>query len=406
MRQFESSTLTRLSTGLLSIALCRRITTGALMLTVATVVVGCASSAQHRSGALGSEEPTSKSAQVPVTITRSDSQQTTHKSPIGTTATTEESPPASPVFTDGAAHEANEERAASPVFTDEAAQEANEEPMSDRERFRDEGSEAVQGDEAPGHEKFRDDTSPAAEEKTFGQPFAEEQASPREDGAVEQRFSDEAADAKDESTAPQHFTEDAGTAKDEEPGASRFADEAAGPAREEVPAPEAFKDEQSGTASEELVRPPESFTDDEKLVQDEQVKPPAATILPMTITVETDPLFDFDRYAIRAESRKELDRLVEQLKGVSYGEVIAVGFADPIGTKLYNQNLSQRRAESVEQYLVSKGIPADRVRVEARGQTEEFASYRNCDGHGKQNLIDCLQPDRRVEVTVTAGKLQ
>jgi len=405
MRQFKGSMLTRLSTGLLSTALWGRTTRGALML-AATVVVGCASSAQHRSGALGSEAQTSKSAQAPLAVTRPDSQQRTHKSPIASTATTEESPAASPVFADEAAHEANEERAASPVFTDEAAHEANEERTSDRQRFQDEGSEAVQGDEASGHEKFRDDTPPAAEEKTFGQPFAEEQASPREDGTVEQRFSDEAADAKDESTAPQHFTEDAGTAKDEEPGASRFADEAAGPAREEVPAPEAFKDEQSETASEELVRPPESFTDDEKLVQDEEVRPPAATILPMTITVETDPLFDFDQYAIRAESRKKLDSLVEQLKGVSYGEVIAVGFADPIGTKLYNQNLSQRRAESVEQYLVSRGIPADRVRVEARGQTEEFASYRDCDDHGKQNLIDCLQPDRRVEVTVTAGKLQ
>jgi OOP family OmpA-OmpF porin len=128
------------------------------------------------------------------------------------------------------------------------------------------------------------------------------------------------------------------------------------------------------------------------------------TMLPVTVTVEADPLFDFDKYALRADSRKKLDDLVEQLKGVSYGEILTVGFADPIGTTMYNQHLSERRAAAVKQYLVDRGIAANTIRAEGRGETEEYASFGDCGGLRKHKLIACLQPDRRVEVTVTAEK--
>jgi OOP family OmpA-OmpF porin len=129
-------------------------------------------------------------------------------------------------------------------------------------------------------------------------------------------------------------------------------------------------------------------------------------MLPMTVTVEADPLFGFDQDSIGAEARKKLDELIQQLKGIPYGEVITLGYADPIGTEAYNQKLSERRAASVTRYLVSNGIPRAKIRVEARGETEEFASYKACKAQGKQKLIDCLQPDRRVEVTVTTAKEQ
>jgi outer membrane protein OmpA-like peptidoglycan-associated protein len=396
MTQFTSSILTRLSSSLRSAVLGAAVGRIAPLL-AAAALVGCASSAHHRAGALASEAHTPKTTPAPLAAARSDQQPTARESSASSEATKEQSVAASPVFKD----------AASPVFKADGTGEANDERSGERERFRDEAGE-TQDEATPGPSKFTDDAAPAGEERAFVQPFADDQASANDDRAVgRENFSDEAARAEDDSAAPQRFTDDAGMGKEEEFGSSQqFADEAAAPQKDEAATPEVFKDDHSGTASEELVTPPENFIDEEKLAQVEEVKPAPATILPLTITVEADPLFDFDRYAIRPESRKKLDALVQQLEGVSYGEVIAVGFADPIGSKLYNQNLSQRRAASVEEYLLSKGIPADRVRVEARGQTEEFASYRNCDGRGKQNLIDCLQPDRRVEVTVTPGKQQ
>jgi len=123
-------------------------------------------------------------------------------------------------------------------------------------------------------------------------------------------------------------------------------------------------------------------------------------VLPLTITVETTPLFDFDRITVRPDSKAKLDELVAKLKGVHYAEIVAVGYADPIGTTSYNFALSRRRAESVEDYLETKGVLAAKVETEGRGETEEYASLSSCGGLRREPMIACLQPDRRVEVTV------
>lgn len=68
--------------------------------------------------------------------------------------------------------------------------------------------------------------------------------------------------------------------------------------------------------------------------------------------------------------------------------------------------LSERRAESIEHYLTGNGIPSERITAEGRGETEECASYQGCGGLRSEKVIACLQPDRRVEVTVTAKTQQ
>jgi outer membrane protein OmpA-like peptidoglycan-associated protein len=123
-------------------------------------------------------------------------------------------------------------------------------------------------------------------------------------------------------------------------------------------------------------------------------------ILPMTISLEASPFFDFDHSSLRPDSQDTLDRLLIRLKDVHYGKVIAVGYADPIGTELYNLELSRSRAESVRRYLESKGIPAASIESEGRGATQEYAAMRNCAGLGHAPMIECLRADRRVEVTI------
>jgi OOP family OmpA-OmpF porin len=127
---------------------------------------------------------------------------------------------------------------------------------------------------------------------------------------------------------------------------------------------------------------------------------PTPVVLPVTVTIETTPLFSFDRAVLRQDSESKLDDLVAKLKDVPYGEISAVGFADPIGTISYNLGLSKSRAQSVEEYLEHKGVPAAKIRIEGRGATQAYASLSNCGGLRREPMIDCLQPDRRVEVTV------
>lgn len=154
----------------------------------------------------------------------------------------------------------------------------------------------------------------------------------------------------------------------------------------------------SAMSKQEIARAEESNT------QSGTEMPRPVTILPVTITVEAEPLFDFNRYGIRSDSQTKLDQLAKELKDVNYGQIVAVGYADPIGTAMYNQLLSERRAMAVKAYLAQLGIATERIQVEGRGETEEFASYEACGGLRTAKTISCLQPDRRVEVTVNARK--
>ena len=138
----------------------------------------------------------------------------------------------------------------------------------------------------------------------------------------------------------------------------------------------------------------------------EEEAEPTPLMLPVTVTLEAEPWFDFDRYAVRSDARDKLDALADDLSGVEYDEILVVGHADRIGTPEYNQRLSERRAGSVKNYLVGKGMSADRIKTEGRGEFEPATDPAFCQDLRKQKLIDCLQPDRRVEVTVTGTKLE
>lgn len=66
--------------------------------------------------------------------------------------------------------------------------------------------------------------------------------------------------------------------------------------------------------------------------------------------------FDFDKSFIREEGKEKLDELVNDLEGSKEYEIEVGGHTDSIGTNKYNMGLSERRAESVVKYLLSKGV--------------------------------------------------
>ena len=79
-------------------------------------------------------------------------------------------------------------------------------------------------------------------------------------------------------------------------------------------------------------------------------------------TPELAPVhFDFDRATIRPADARMLDRHAEWLKANSDVRVAIDGGADQRGTVVYNQNLSERRARAVRDYLVMRGVSADRI---------------------------------------------
>ncbi|MDR1462813.1 MAG: OmpA family protein [Azoarcus sp.] len=130
--------------------------------------------------------------------------------------------------------------------------------------------------------------------------------------------------------------------------------------------------------------------------------PAAAAAAPVGVkeTLSADALFDFDKAVLRPEGRTRLDDIAARSNQLALEVVIAVGHADRLGKAAYNQRLSERRAAAVKDYLVSKGIPANRIYTEGKGSNQPVTNPEDCKGPKSQKVITCLQPDRRVDIEI------
>jgi len=122
---------------------------------------------------------------------------------------------------------------------------------------------------------------------------------------------------------------------------------------------------------------------------------PVAKPAAQKVTYAADTFFDFDKYVIKPEGKAKLDDLVGKTKGIALEVIIAVGHTDSIGTEAYNQGLSERRANAVKDYLVSKGIEKNRVYTEGKGEKQPIASNSTAEGRAK---------NRRTEIEVVGTR--
>jgi OOP family OmpA-OmpF porin len=133
-------------------------------------------------------------------------------------------------------------------------------------------------------------------------------------------------------------------------------------------------------------------------------QPAPAKTTTRKINFSADALFAFDRAVLKPEGKVMLDDLVRDLKGAQYDIIVATGHTDRFGSEQYNQKLSERRAQAVKEYLVSKEIPANLITAAGKGETQPVTKAGDCPGAKSAKVIACLQPDRRVDVEVTGSK--
>jgi OOP family OmpA-OmpF porin len=127
---------------------------------------------------------------------------------------------------------------------------------------------------------------------------------------------------------------------------------------------------------------------------------PAPPKKPAVVNLASTELFEFNKAVLTQEARSKLDGEVvaklRDMRDVRY--VIVNGHADRLGTAQYNQRLSEKRAEAVRAYLVSKGV--DRSKVETLGFGKTLPVKSCPDQKDRKGLIECLSPNRRVVVEV------
>jgi outer membrane protein OmpA-like peptidoglycan-associated protein len=93
--------------------------------------------------------------------------------------------------------------------------------------------------------------------------------------------------------------------------------------------------------------------------------------------------FAFDDATVRPEDQAALDRFAQIVGKYYTGSMVTVeGFADPAGSPNYNLGLSRRRAESVRDYLTSKGLTADQLRTVGMGETRQVVAGAERDEPG------------------------
>jgi OOP family OmpA-OmpF porin len=139
----------------------------------------------------------------------------------------------------------------------------------------------------------------------------------------------------------------------------------------------------------------------------EPIAPPPPPPPPQVekVKLSSEALFDFNKSTLRPGAIQSLDELSTKLSGHAnqIQSVKVYGHTDRIGSPAYNQTLSEARADAVKDYLISHGVPAGKVSAEGKGSSDPVTT--DCTGTKRTKaLIQCLQPDRRVEVHITGER--
>jgi outer membrane protein OmpA-like peptidoglycan-associated protein len=113
------------------------------------------------------------------------------------------------------------------------------------------------------------------------------------------------------------------------------------------------------------------------------------------ITFDSGLLFDVNKSDIQTTTRANLDQLSSTLKKYDDTNILIEGHTDATGEDAYNKKLSDKRAESVEDYLVTQGVANGRITTKGYGESQPKADNGTDNGRAA---------NRRVEVAIYANK--
>ncbi len=109
---------------------------------------------------------------------------------------------------------------------------------------------------------------------------------------------------------------------------------------------------------------------------------------PRTITLNADANFAFDKSELLPGGKATLDKFVSDSDGVNIGTVVIDGHTDSVGSKAYNERLSMRRAQTVRNYLQSRGLHAGQYEVHGYGASKPVASNATANGRAQNRRVE------------------
>jgi OOP family OmpA-OmpF porin len=117
---------------------------------------------------------------------------------------------------------------------------------------------------------------------------------------------------------------------------------------------------------------------------------------PQKVTFTADSFFGFDQAMLNSAGQQALRELMANAKDVTIEQILVEGHTDSTGPRVYNQALSERRAQSVKVFLEQQGVAPNLIKTEGYGELQPVASNATAEGRGQ---------NRRVAVEVIGSRI-
>ena len=108
----------------------------------------------------------------------------------------------------------------------------------------------------------------------------------------------------------------------------------------------------------------------------------------ITLSDAGDVMFAFNQSELTPTAKSQLDSIMGKLQDADVISIKVIGFTDSVGSDAYNQGLSERRASSVAEYLLSQGVAPNKITSEGKGESQPVADNETDEGRAKNRRVE------------------
>ena len=123
----------------------------------------------------------------------------------------------------------------------------------------------------------------------------------------------------------------------------------------------------------------------------------------LVITLSGSVLFASNKSELLPSAENKLNEVSDALMATKERKLTVEGHTDSQGTSSYNQQLSEKRAEAVRSYIISRGYPSDLIQAQGAGKTRPIADNASAEGRANNRRVEIIV-ERSTPVQGSMGK--